>query len=262
MDEHSRLSKLQRALTIAAAAALVVTGLAYLRKGSFVSHGDIAPRLLEEPQQTETERPPFSFPYMGETYEVQPVAEYDIAGLVVSHNDPTSWWDVYHDETSVDTKDLGLIWGPNLRSDDFHRVKFWNVSWTVNCRWPAGVTFHLGAISNNHLVTPHEHVRDAIAGVRVGDQVRLRGLLVNYAPRSQPGRWRNTSTTRADTGNGACEVVCVEELQVLKRGTPVAYFLYSLGKLALLLAVLAKVGIFFYESSRVPERPAPPTFTR
>lgn len=261
MDDEARLRQVQKALTLAAVAALAVTLLAFARKGTLVSHRDVDPRLLAEPAQTETTRAPFSFEYMGETYDVQPVAEYELAGLVVSHNDPTSWWDAYHDETSVDTKDLGLIWGPNLRSDDFHRVEFWNVSWTVNWRYPAGVAFHDAAISNNHLVTPHPRVRDAIAGVRVGDQVRLRGLLVNYAPRSRPGAWRNTSTTRTDTGNGACEVVCVDELQVLRRGTPIAYALHSLGKLALLLALLGKVGVFFYESSRRPARRPPPVFT-
>lgn len=258
MDEHARWARLQKALTIAAAAALVVTGLAYARKGSFVSHRDVDPRLLEEPKQTEPTRAPFSFTYMGETYDVRPVADYELAGLVVSHNDPTAWWDVYHDAASVDTKDLGLIWGPNLRSDDFHRVTFWSVSWTVNCRWPAGVSFHPEALSNNHLVTPHQRVRDAIARVRIGDQVRLRGQLVNYAPRSHPDRWRNTSTTRADTGNGACEVVCVDDLQVVRRGTPIAYALYSLGKLALALALLGKVGVFLYESSRTARRPVAP----
>lgn len=264
MDEdEARLRRRQKALTIAAVAALALTVLAYARKGTFVSHRDIDPRLLNEPAQAETTRAPFSFEYMGEGYEVQPVAEYDIAGLVVSHNDPTSWWDVYHDAASVDTKDLGLIWGPNLRSDDFHRVKFWNVSWTVNWQWPAGVTFHSDAISNNHLVTPHQRIRDTIAGIRVGDQVRLKGLLVNYAPRSRPDMWRTSSTTRADTGNGACEVLCVDELQVLRRGTPLAYPLYSLGKLVLALALLGKVGLFFYESSRRTPRPppSPPTFT-
>lgn len=254
---EARLHRLQRGLTIAAAAALLVTVLANARKGSFVSHRDVDPRLLEEPRQAETTREPFSFEYMGETYDVRPVAEYEIAGLVVSLNDPTSWWDVYHDETSVDTKDLGLIWGPNLRSDDFHRVEFWNVSWTVNWRYPAGVRFHDAAISNNHLVTPHQHVRDAIARVRVGDQVVLRGLLVDYAPRSRPGAWRQTSTTRTDTGNGACEVVCVEELKVLRRGTPVAYVLYSLGKLALGLALLGKVAVFLYDASRTRPPPRP-----
>lgn len=257
-------AKLQGGLTIAIAATVVVTALAWWRKGTFVSHTAIDRRLLEEPRQTETTRPPFTFPYRGETYEVKPVADYEIAGLVVAHNDPGGFGDVYHDDRSVDTKDLGLIWGPNLRNDDFHRVEFWSVSWTVNFRWPGGVEFYPEAVSNNHLITPHAKVREAIARVRVGDQVLIKGTLCDYTAAGDPsGSWRRSSTTRADTGNGACEVLCVEELKVLHRGTPVAYALFSLGRLLLGLLVVAKAGTLLVEASRAQkarDAAGPPSF--
>ena len=55
--------------------------------------------------------------------------------------------------------------------------------------------------------------------VRVGDQVRFRGFLAEYAHRNkgQPFH-RGTSTTRMDTGNGACETVYVTDLDILNRG--------------------------------------------
>ena len=55
--------------------------------------------------------------------------------------------------------------------------------------------------------------------VRVGDQVRFRGFLAEYAHRhkGQPFH-RGTSTTRMDTGNGACETVYVTDLDILNRG--------------------------------------------
>lgn len=250
MDEATR-TKLQRGLTIAIAATALVTAAAWWRKGTFVSHTKIDPALLEQPKQTETTRPASSFEYKGETYDVRPMFEYEIAGLVVAHNDPGGFGDVYHDDRSVDTKDLGMIWGSNLRSDDFHRVEFWSVSWTINYRWPGGVSFSESEVSNTHLITPDPKVRKQIAGVRVGDQVRLRGILCAYSARSDPNKfWRTSSTTRADTGNGACEVLCVDELQVLHRGTPLAYGLYSLGKLLLALLVVAKAATMLWEASR------------
>ncbi len=50
---------------------------------------------------------------------MRPVADFELWGLVVSHNNPTAFYDIYHDRNSVDTRDLGVIWGENLRSADF-----------------------------------------------------------------------------------------------------------------------------------------------
>ena len=81
-------------------------------------------------------------------------------------------------------------------------------------------------------------MRRRIAGVRVGDQVRLSGLLVDYQMEGWRDTWRRASTVRGDDG---CEVVFVQELDVLRRGTPRWYAAYRLAWL-LVLALPAARG--------------------
>ncbi|MBI4618284.1 MAG: hypothetical protein HY720_32090 [Planctomycetes bacterium] len=218
----------QVALTVALAAVVILGVIAVFRKGTLPAVDEIDPGLLAEPVQRPTTRETFSFEYRGVTYDVEPVAEYEIQGLVVAHNDTSSIGDVYHDSSSVDTKDVGMIWGDNLRTDDFRKCEYRSGSWTCYVEWPAGVKFHLDSMSNTHIVTGDDEVRGEVGRIRVGDQVRLTGLLVNYRDGRRPDSWRRSSTVRQDTGNGACEVMFLEEIEFLDRGTPVWYLVYEL----------------------------------
>ena len=67
---------------------------------------------------------------------------------------------------------------------------------------------------DKHLLTADDHLRDRISDVRIGDRVRGRGWLVSYS--NDDGFRRDTSTTRDDTGNGACETIYVEDYRVLR----------------------------------------------
>ena len=92
--------------------------------------------------------------------------------------------------------------------------------WTCYYEYPAGVAFSESEVSNNHPITDSPAVRRQIDGLRRGDQVHLRGRLVGYRDRLWGEFWRNSSLTRGDSGNGACEVVFVEEVEVLKPANP------------------------------------------
>ena len=62
--------------------------------------------------------------------------------------------------------------------------------------------------SNNHIIAANAEVAAVIRKLRVGQIVTLRGFLVN-ATSPEGGHW-NTSLSRTDDGNGACEVIYVE----------------------------------------------------
>jgi hypothetical protein len=203
--------------------------------------------LLQQPVQEDTSRQPFSFTYKGRECRVRPVASYELWGLVVSHNNISSIADIYHDSTSVDTKDLCVIWGENLESRDFQRVDYSSGPWTCHFSYPQGVKFIHKALSNNHLITDDPDIRRSISRVNVGDQVHLRGLLVDYQMNDWQDFWRQTSTVRKDTG---CEVVYVEELQILRRGTPGWYATYRLGRVLLVLLPLAYLLVIWLEAGR------------
>ena len=136
---------------------------------------------------------------------MEPVATYELWGLVVSHNNIHSVADIYHDSTSVDTKDLCVIWGANLEDSDYQRVDFKSGPWTCYFSYPGDARFDHTALGNNHLITDDPWMRRVLDDVRVGDQIRLAGLLVNYQMDDWQGFWRRTSTTRDDSGCEALE---------------------------------------------------------
>ncbi len=76
-----------------------------------------------------------------------------------------------------------------------------------------------GQSSNNHLIPNDDAVREKIHNIKEGDYVRIEGYLVNIYGQKNDGhyfKW-NTSTTRSDTGNGACEIIYVTNVVWLQK---------------------------------------------
>ncbi|MEO8197754.1 MAG: hypothetical protein ABI689_13645 [Thermoanaerobaculia bacterium] len=228
----------RRILGFVALALVALLLLSWRNKGSLPSPTEIDPALLLEPLQEATERQPFEFAYKGHSVRVRPVAEYELWGLVVSHNNIQSLADIYHDSSSIDTKDLCVVWGSNLQSGELGKVEFESGPWTCYYRYPQGVRFVGSQMSNNHLVTDDEDLRSHLDDIRVGDQIHVKGALVDYQVDDWRDFWRRSSRVRTDGGNGACEVLYFEELEVLVPGTPFWYRLFK-GTLLLLALVTA-----------------------
>jgi hypothetical protein len=115
--------------------------------------------------------------------------------------------------------DVGLLWG--TRREEFKdrfkffqmgRFLFWRTDQPVTDTDRVEVNRH---ISNNHLIPAegHGHIASAARWVSKGDQVRIEGALVQVLDDS--GRALATSSTsRDDTGEGACEIIWVDSLQI------------------------------------------------
>lgn len=236
---------LQRGLSALWLAALVGAGAAWIKKGELPAPRERRRETLTVPIQKETDAKPFSFSYRGRPYDVKPLAEYELSGIVVSRNDISSIADLMHDEDSVDTVDACLAWGEAAASPDLDRVSFSNGQFTCYFKWSGDVAFQPKHVSNNHLVTDRPALREKIGALRVGDQVRLSGQLVSYRPADEPDHWRASSLTRDDTDNGACEVVFVRSLDVLAPGTPGWYALWRACALLLLAVPALKAALAF-----------------
>jgi len=209
--------------------AVLITILSAVKKGTFVDHTQILPELLHPPREYRTFTREFFFSYKGSEYKVEPLKNYELYGLVVSQNDLSSLLDVVQGEGFVDSRDVAVIWGENLRSNDFRKVKYNNTSTRVHWQHRRGVTFDPECISNNHLITDNKRIRDLISKVHIGDQIYIKGWLVNYQNVNVSGYWRKSSLSRSDLGDGACEVVFVKELKILTQATPGWYKLYDYG---------------------------------
>ncbi|HSX61853.1 MAG TPA: hypothetical protein VLF18_16810 [Tahibacter sp.] len=207
-------------LLLAAGLALAVSGFVY--RHALPPPEALSSELREEPQQTPTRVAPFSVHAKGVDYRIEPKFDYDIAGLLVSSHDSATWWDTIHAESNdhLNVADLCLVWGANAADGAYRYMRFHNAQFTCYYAYPGGVPVtraHERALSNNHLLTTDARVARAIRALRIGDQVRLRGQLASYSHNTGFAFARGTSTTREDGGNGACETIFVDDLQVLAR---------------------------------------------
>jgi hypothetical protein len=208
--------------------------------------GEIDQRLFAEPLQTElAQAEPVPMEAGDFWLTLYPRFDYRICGLVVSVNDYQKFGlrfqDFYH-------RDFCLIWGDNVSSGLFRHsgVEFehhGNVCY-YQCRSALCPSGRL--LSNTHLLSADREVLKAIDRVRRSDQVCLRGKLVDVsakpkqAPAGQaPAAARlATSTTREDQGLGACEIMLVEEVEILVEGNRLWRVLSSVGCYGFFLLML------------------------
>ena len=213
--------------------------------------GNIAfvPELDEEPRQTKTREQPFEAKYKGVTYRVEPQYEYDLHGLVVSfrHHDGKSRMH-FRANDHLNMLDVCVVWGDSARGRRLDKISFWNGIFTCNVktRDPAAwAAFDMTELSNNHLISDDDYIRDRVRDLRVGDQIRVQGYLASYE--SPGGGERGTSTTRTDRGDGACETIYVEDFRVVRAAT--SYWRISMWT-SLAVLVLSLIAYF-----RKPYRP-------
>jgi hypothetical protein len=158
-------------------------------------------------------------------------------------HDSAAWWDWIHDAWNdrLNVVDLCVIYGENARSGAYQGMEYSSGEFecrfqtSSNDRWRA---FSLPALSNNHLLADRPELARRLRNVHVGDQVRVRGYLAQYSHNHGFTFFRGTSTTRLDTGNGACETIYVEDFEILRRGEPVWRALFWIGFAAMALCAV------------------------
>lgn len=201
---------------------------------------DYIPELANEPVQRRTGKRPFDLIFNDVSYRVEPEYEYDITGMIVSfrhHEGNSRMHSLANDHLNM--LDVCVIWGDNPHNERLHKISFWNGIFTCNVKTRDQVAwdhFNMDQLSNNHLIADKEYIRNQVRKIRVGDQIRVRGYLAGYT--SAGGSKRGTSTTRTDTGNGACETIYVEQFRILEPAT--SYWRISMwASLAVLILSIA-----------------------
>ncbi len=155
--------------------------------------------------------------------EITYVAEYVINGRVVdveSYNGSSVG-------DKLSPRDVGLAWGILSTDESQDKIK-WTSYGNRFLNWKVTDTEWLESIggsnaiytnhSNNHLIPSSDEVERNIKSIRKGDYVQIEGYLVDINWKNSSGSkfWWNTSTTRTDTGNGACEVIYVKNITWLR----------------------------------------------
>ncbi len=176
--------------------------------------------IANEPEQTTTREKPFYATVNDVEYLIEPEYAYDLTGMIVSyrqHEGNSRMHLQANDHLNV--ADVCVVWGNNTKSE-LQRLDFWNGIFTCNVftrDMQAWESFDMDQLSNNHLISDDEFIRRQVRKVQIGDQIRVRGYLASYS--NPDGGKRGTSTTRTDTGDGACETVFVESFRIVQAAT-------------------------------------------
>ena len=217
---------------------------------------DIHPEVLDNPIQTQILNPhKFEFKSNDYAYQVTPLYNYTLRGLIVSK----FTYDIFnmYKYGRVFPVDLCMIWGSNVRNGAYLNKA---VNFSQDCRWChvewlGNVTFNFNEMSNSHLVVNDERVRKIINSLSAGDQVYISGKLINVKAtllkragpfNPQEFEWK-TSITREDSGAGACEVIYVEDVRILKKGNVFFNYLFLLSFYGLLALIVYNISSFVRE---------------
>jgi hypothetical protein len=141
-------------------------------------------QIRNEPLQETTQKQPFDAVYQDVEYRIEPEFEYDLYGMIVSyrHHDGGSRMHMRSND-HLNMLDVCVIWGDNTSNPHLDKIDFWNGIFTCNvstrdqAAWEA---FDMYQLSNNHLISEDEFIRDQVKDIEVGDQIRVRGYLASY----------------------------------------------------------------------------------
>jgi len=147
-------------------------------------------------------------------YDITPLKTFQIKARVLGRENYSSGR-----ESDLSPVDLALGWG---RMSDESVVSKISISqsgrfyrWHVD-EFPIPRREIETHSANMHLIPRDEVIRDSIEQIKTGDVIELSGYLVNV--KADDGWQWNSSLTRNDTGDGACELIWVTGFKIVTAG--------------------------------------------
>lgn len=138
------------------------------------------------------------------------LAGYDIEAVVKSTNRLRDY------PAQVSRYDFALAWGDLNRADIDATISYSQGIRHYTYRWspqtPVSPAYIGSHSANVHIIHSDREILRKVRGIHRGDHIRLQGYLVQV--NFPHGPWRS-SLTRTDSGNGACEIMYVTEVQLL-----------------------------------------------
>lgn len=130
-------------------------------------------------------------------------------------------------QNRISPKDVGLTWG-FLAQDEYNNKIEWKASGNRFLNWRIedgnwyreviGESNFQEHVSNNHLIASNTEIENLIGKIKEGDYIKITGYLVNVHYERADGYkyYWNSSLSRKDTGEGACELIYVTDINWLK----------------------------------------------
>lgn len=143
-------------------------------------------------------------------YRIIPLARFSLYALVLHKRRYR-----FDRESEISPIDLALGWGPmadqqvldHIDISQANRWYYWHAD-----SLPIPRKQIIASSANMHMIPANDAVRMQLADVKRGDLIALSGYLVQVQAGAN-WTWRS-SLTRTDTGEGACELVWVENLAI------------------------------------------------
>lgn len=152
------------------------------------------------------------------TYNIK--ANYTLIGRVVEKH----YYLPYSIPNKISRYDFGMAWGEVANEENISKLKFRNDGQRfLHYEYPVPLATKLGGkemitnkISNNHLIHANNRVLKLIRNVKEGQYIKIEGYLVYVQFEYGYVDW-NSSLSRTDHGDGACEIFYVTNITWLKQ---------------------------------------------
>ena len=140
------------------------------------------------------------------------LAKYDITARVLDK-------EYYSDgkKAKIAPLDLTMGWKNMSVPSVYNKLNVRNSGRWYRYNWSGAPPIPPSKIATNsanmHIIPANDRVRNDLKSVRKGQIVRMQGYLVHYKEESAQSWWAwKSSTSRHDTGDGACELMYVENI--------------------------------------------------
>ena len=149
--------------------------------------------------------------FLRDGYNIKPQAYFEITARVLSRENYR-----LGREADLSPVDFALGWGKmsdqrvleKMKISQGNRFYYWRVK-----EYPIPHQEIVSSSANMHMIPADSSINDLLSDVHQGHVIRLKGFLVNIDA-SDGWRWR-TSMKRTDSGKGACELIWVEEIEII-----------------------------------------------
>ncbi|MDO8529100.1 MAG: hypothetical protein Q7S18_00325 [bacterium] len=235
---------------------LIVLGVSYFIRKDYKSVKDINPNVIIGPIQTDLEdKKPINFVKDGYSYSLTPKFNYEFNGLVVHTMNYDVWYSLSRSD-KVFPLDICAVWGNSVSNKAYSdkSLRFSQDMRFCYIEWGSGIRIQLDEFSNNHLLTNDDKIKEKFKSIFPGDQIKIKGKLADVKAQlvgagkkyESNGFTMATSTVRSDTDAGACEIIYVEDVEILKKGHLLAQQIFEISYYTLIGIIIFRIIYFFF----------------
>ncbi|MFM7468284.1 MAG: hypothetical protein ACKO37_02140, partial [Vampirovibrionales bacterium] len=182
---------------------------------------DTLPKALPMPLQRMVSKPYFIKPLTPEVV-ITAKAAYEVDANILSFKPYDTWLERLLSAgdplTSIIPVDVALVWGIPWTEEAKAHIQVWQRDRWYYYQWDGASPYNGETLkvhsSNHHLIPANETIRRVLQGLRPYTHVYFKGYLVDVHVKrhGQAPYTLASSTTREDSGGGACEIMYVTDV--------------------------------------------------